>query len=76
MRAANGGDVENAEIDDLEFDPDFFPVHDDEEISGDFLYIVKKSLIMEEWKKRKLQKAKYEKRKELEKSKNKGGSAL
>lgn len=42
-------DDEEAEYDDI----DFFRVTDDENLNEDFLYVVKKSLIIDEWKKRK-----------------------
>jgi hypothetical protein len=34
-------------------DIDFFHIEDDENMNEDFLYVVKKSLIIDEWKKRK-----------------------
>lgn len=45
---------ESEEEDDLE-DPDFFHIEDDENMNEDFLYVVKKSLIIDEWKKRRIQ---------------------
>jgi len=36
-------------------DPDFFHIEDDENMNEDFLYVVKKSLIIDEWKKRRIQ---------------------
>lgn len=42
-------DDEEAEYEDI----DFFRVTDDENLNEDFLYVVKKSLIIDEWKKRK-----------------------
>lgn len=37
---------------DVENDVDIFKIESDENINEDFLYVVKKSLIIEEWKKR------------------------
>ena len=37
---------------DDEEDPDIFEIHDDDNMNEDFLYVVKKSLIIDEWKKR------------------------
>ena len=33
-------------------DPDIFQIHDDEDINEESLYVVKKTLIIDEWKKR------------------------
>jgi hypothetical protein len=41
--------------DELDNEPDFFHIEDDENMNEDFLYVVKKSLIIDEWKKRKYQ---------------------
>lgn len=41
--------------DELEADPDFFPIEEDKSMNEDFLYVVKKSLIIDEWKKRRFQ---------------------
>lgn len=52
----NKGDFEEEEEegDELEKDNiDFFRITDDENMNEDFLYVVKKSLIIDEWKKRK-----------------------
>ena len=45
-------DDEEEEDDD---DPDLFQIEDDDNMNEDFLYVVKKSLIIDEWKKRKFQ---------------------
>ena len=45
------GDQDEQE-DDLEDDPDFFHISDSDNVNEDFLYIVKKNLIIDEWKKR------------------------
>lgn len=42
----------NEEEDEIDNDPDFFHIEDDENMNEDFLYVVKKSLIIDEWKKR------------------------
>jgi len=39
---------------DIDVDDDVFPIKDDENMNEDFLYVVKKSLIIDEWKKRRL----------------------
>lgn len=51
-----GGQDESMEDsdDDIEEDTDFFHIEDDENMNEDFLYVVKKSLIIDEWKKRKV----------------------
>ena len=58
MRAEGLGpgavDITEEEEDLLE-DPDFFHIQDDENMNEDFLYVVKKSLIIDEWKKRRVQ---------------------
>jgi hypothetical protein len=41
----NDDDLDNDEL-------DFFRITDDENMNEDFLYVVKKSLIIDEWKKR------------------------
>ena len=38
---------------DLDYDPDFFHIEDSEAMNEDFLYVVKKSMIIEQWKRRK-----------------------
>lgn len=57
MRAEGLGpgavDITEEEEDLLE-DPDFFHIQDDENMNEDFLYVVKKSLIIDEWKKRRV----------------------
>jgi hypothetical protein len=45
-------EMQDEEEDEFEFDPDFFHIEDDENMTEDFLYVVKKSLIIEEWKNR------------------------
>jgi len=53
----NGNDSEDEdeeEEDYLNNEYEFFHIEDDENLNEDFLYVVKKSLIIEEWKKRKL----------------------
>ena len=49
MAAENndGEEDEEQEEDDLDEDPDFFHIDDDENMNEDFLYVVKKSLIIE-----------------------------
>lgn len=49
---SDNGEEEDEE-DELMNEPDFFHISDEENINEDFLYVVKKSLIIDEWKKRK-----------------------
>jgi hypothetical protein len=45
-------DVENEEEDELDLDVDYFRIEDEADMNEDFLYVVRKSLIIDEWKKR------------------------
>ena len=49
MRQEENDEDEEDELD----EPDFFPIDNDDNMNEDFLYVVKKSLIIDEWKKRK-----------------------
>jgi hypothetical protein len=55
-------DVENEEEDELDLDVDYFRIEDEADMNEDFLYVVRKSLIIDEWKKRRYQ---LEKKKRL-----------
>lgn len=48
-------DDENEGDEDEDEDPDLFQIEDDDNMNEDFLYVVKKSLIIDEWKKRRYQ---------------------
>ena len=50
---SNGEELINR-VPPVEVDDDVFPIKDDENMNEDFLYVVKKSLIIDEWKKRRL----------------------
>ena len=45
---------EEEEEDEFDFDPDFFHIDEDDNMKEDFLYVVKKSLIIEEWRSRRM----------------------
>lgn len=54
MKQNREDEVEDEDEDDVFEEQDFFHIDDDENMNEDFLYVVKKSLIIEEWKKRRL----------------------
>ena len=52
MRQDDNEDDSEEEEQDMWEDPDFFHIENDENMNEDFLYVVKKSLITDEWKRR------------------------
>ena len=67
-------DAEESEEEDVDEIPDFFPVEDEESLNDEFLYVVKKSLIIDEWKKRRALMARNAKRRAKEMEEDAGGA--
>ena len=71
----NEGEEDSGDEDEIDEDHDFFHIDADDNMNEDFLYVVKKSLIIDEWKKRKAMMAKLE-RSRVKQMQEEGQSAL